>query len=247
MHPNSCPSSTRPRGIQTDVRAIWRGLAAAAIGVAGWAASAQATVISFDDGSVTAGSTLSNQYAASGVVFSPGGGNYSGVVNPPSTNVGFATNTDLTISAFDASVGEGSPLSGLVLRSNANFAAENGDPVFTLTFSAPVTALSLDFGDVKAAFQGSPAIFAVQPLSNVAVSIALAPSTKNGTSTAVGLPVGVTTIVVVPGTNKDFVAVDNLKFTLAPVPEPTTVAMSLLGFGVIGAAWHRRRQSPVTR
>ena len=217
-----------------------RGLAAA--GLLGWATSADATVISFDD--AAEGTILSTQYANQGVTFSPGGGAYTGVVNPPSTNAGFATNTDLTISAFDASLGEGSPLSGMVLRSNAGFTAENGDPVFTLTFNAPVTSLSLDFGDVKNAFQGSAAIFAVQPVSNVAVSIALAPSTKNGTATAVGLPANVRTIVVVPGTAKDFVAVDNLTFTLGTnaVPEPTTVTASLVGLGALGLALKRRRR-----
>ncbi len=206
----------------------------------GWAASAHATVVSFDN--LAVGTVVSTQYAGEGVTFSPGGGSYTGVVNPPSTNAGFATNTDLTISAFDGSLGEGAPLSGMVLRSNANFAAENGDPVFTLTFSAPVTSLSLDFGDVKNAFQGEAAIFAVEPATNEAVSIALAPSAKNGTATAAGLPAGVTTIVVVPGTNKDFVAVDNLTFTLAaPVPEPTTAATFLVGLGVLGLLLKRRR------
>ena len=243
MFLNSLSSSTCACSSQAGKRTAWRGLAAAAAGFLGWAASAHATVISFDDGSVAVGTTLSTQYARLGVTFASGGGSYNGVVNPPSTNAGFATNTDLTISAFDASVGEGSPLSGLVLRSAANFAAENGDPVFTLTFSAPVTALSLDFGDVKAAVQGTEAIFAVEPGSNQALSIALAPSAKNGTATAVGLPAGTTTVIVVPGTNKDFVAVDNLNFTLAAVPEPTTIATSILGLGVLGMALCRRRSA----
>ena len=211
-----------------------------AAGLLGWTDSAHATVVSFDN--LAAGTVVGTQYANAGVTFSPGGGSYTGVVNPPSTNAGFATNTDLTISAFDATLGEGAPLSGMVLRNNANFANENGDPVFTLTFNAPVASLSLDFGDVKNAFQGEAAIFAVEPATNQAVSIALSPSTKNGTATAVGLPTGVTTAVVVPGTNKDFVAVDNLTFTLAaPVPEPTTVAALLVGFGALGVVLKRRR------
>ncbi len=214
--------------------------AAVAAGVLGWAAQAHATVISFDDGAVAAGTTLSTQYASRGVTFSPGGGSYTGVVNPPGTDQGFATNTDLTISTFDSTLGEGAPLSGLVLRSDSGFLIENGDPVFTMTFNAPVTALSLDFGDVKSGFQGSAAIFAVQPVSGVAVSIALAPNTKNGTATAVGLPTGVTTIVVVPGTAKDFVALDNLTFTLAPVPEPATVTAFLMGLGALSVALRRR-------
>ncbi len=209
------------------------------ISVLGWAVSASATVITFDN--IAVGSTLSTQYASQGVTFAPGGGSYTGVVNPPSTNVGFATNTDLTISNFDPGLGEGAPLSGLVLRSDAGFLMENGDPVFTMTFSAPVASLSLDFGDVKNAFQGSPAIFALQPASNVAVSIALSPDTKNGTATAVGLPVGVTQIIVVPGTSKDFVALDNLNYTFAAVPEPTSVAASLLGLALLGVVLKRRQ------
>lgn len=219
-----------------------RGLAVVvAAGVFGWAARADATIVTFDDGAVSAGTVLSTQYANQGVTFAPGGGSYTGVVNPPQTNAGFATNTDLTLSNFDPNLGEGTPLSGLVLRSDVGFMMENGDPVFTMTFRSPVTALSLDFGDVKNAFQSSPAIFALQPSSNVAVSVALSPDSRNGTATAVGLPAGVTQIIVVPGTTKDFVALDNLNFTLAPVPEPSAVGASLLGAGVLVVLMRRRR------
>ena len=236
-------SSTHLRLTRNAMSPSFRRLAAtASIATLGWVATANATVISFDDGAVAAGSTLSTQYASEGVIFAPGGGSYTGVVNPPSTSVGFATNTDLTISTFESSLGEGAPLSGLVLRSDVNFGNENGDPVFTMTFNAPVTSLSVDFGDVKNAFQGSPALFAVET-SGEAVSIALAPNTKNGTSTAVGLPAGVTTIVVVPGTHNDFVAVDNMTYTLVPVPEPTTVAASLAGFGLLAVVLRSRQRT----
>ena len=236
-------SSTHLHLARNAVFPSFRRLAAtASIATLGWVAAANATVISFDDGAVVAGSTLGTQYASKGVVFAPGGGLYTGVVNPPSTSVGFATNTDLTISALDSSVGEGAPLSGLVLRSDANFGNENGDPVFTMTFNAPVTSLSVDFGDVKNAFQGSPALFAVETTGE-AVSIALAPNAKNGTSTAVGLPAGVTTIVVVPGTHNDFVAVDNITYTLSAVPEPSTVAASLAGFGLLMVVLRLRQRT----
>ena len=98
------PAHLRPA--RNAVSPSFRRLAAtASIATLGWVAAANATVISFDDGAVTTGSTLSTQYASEGVVFAPGGGSYTGVVNPPSTSVGFATNTDLTISTFESSLG----------------------------------------------------------------------------------------------------------------------------------------------
>ena len=210
------------------------------VGVLGWTASASATVITFDNGSVVAGNTLSNQYASQGVTFAPGGGQYQGVVDPP-TGSGFATNTDLTISQSSASLGEGSPLSGLVLRSEAGFDQENGNPVFTMTFSSPLATLSLDFGDVTSEYQSAAAIFALQPNNN-AVQIALEPGRQNGTVTAVGIPTGVTKIIVVPGGSDDFVALDNLNYTFAAVPEPTSVAASLVGLGLLGVVWKRRQR-----
>ena len=211
-------------------------------GFLGWSASASAVVVNFDNGSVVAGNMLSNQYASQGVTFAAGGGQYQGVVDPP-TGSSFATNTDLTISQSSASLGEGAPLSGLVLRSEAGFNQENGNPVFTMTFSAPLATLSLDFGDVTSAYQYAPAIFALQPNNN-AVQIALEPGTQNGTSTAVGIPTGVTKIIVVPGGSDDFVAVDNLNYTFAAaagVPEPTSIAASLVGLGLLGFVWKRRQ------
>ena len=53
-----------------------------------------------------------------------------------------------------------------------------------------------------------------------------------------------TKIIVVPGAKDDFVAVDNLNFTFAAaagVPEPTSVAASLVGLGLLGVLWKRRQ------
>lgn len=209
-------------------------------GFLGWAAAADATTITFDDGAVTAGSLLSNQYASQGVTFAAGGGQYQGVVNPPSGS-DFATNTDLTVSQFSASLGEATPLSGLVLRSEAGFNKEDGNPVFTITFSSSLATLSLDFGDVTTDYNFQAAIFALQSNGN-AVPIALEPGTQNGTATAVGIPTGVNKIIVVPGASDDFVAVDNLNFTFAAVPEPTPLAASFVGLVLLALVWKRRQR-----
>ena len=208
-----------------------------AVGLLGCAASSKATVITFDN--LAVGTVLSNQYASQGVTFAAGGGQYQGVVNPPSGS-SFATNTDLTISQFSTSLGEGSPLSGMVLRSETGFNNENGNPVFTMTFSQPLATLSLDFGGVLSAYYYEAALFALQPNGN-AVQIALEPGTQNGTATAAGIPTGVTQIIVVPGASDDFVAVDNLNYTYA-VPEPTPVAASFIGLGLLGVLWKRRQR-----
>ena len=214
--------------------------ALAIAGILGWAASANATIVTFDNGSVVAGNTLSNQYASQGVTFAAGGGQYSGVVNPNS-DYSFATNTDLTVSQFNASLGEGAPLSGLVLRSQAGFNQENGNAVFTMTFSQPLATLSLDFGAVSSDYYYQAALFALQS-SGTAVQIALEPGSQNGTTTAVGVPSNVTQIIVVPGAKDNFVALDNLNFTFAAVPEPTSVAASLVGLGLLGVVYKRRQR-----
>lgn len=208
----------------------------AAISAVGTAASARATSITFDDGLVASGATLANQYASLGVTFAPGGGSITGVINPAGTTQGFATNVDMTIGPIE--IGSAAPLSGLALRTYNGYNAENGDPVFTMTFSSPISLLSLDFGSVSTS-AGQAAVFAVNPATGTAVTVGFEPSAANGTVTATGLPTGTRTIIVVPGTYNDYVAIDNLNFTV--VPEPTTVAMSLFGAGVLGVMMVRRR------
>ena len=155
----------------------------------------------------------------------------------PNSDYSFATNTDLTIYQY----GNASPVSGLVLRSAPGFKQENGNPVFTMTFSMPLATLSLDFAGVTSDYYFQAAVFALQPNGN-AVQIALEPGSQNGTSTAVGIPVGATQFIVVPGAADDFVVVDNVNFTFAAVPEPTSVATSLVGLGLLGFMWRRKRQ-----
>ena len=208
----------------------------AGVGVLTMAASMRATVITFDDGAVVAGNTLSNQYASQGVTFAAGGGSISGVINPAITTQGFATNTNLLIDGTLES-GVAAPLSGLVLRTLNGWLAEDGDAVFTMNFSSAVAFLSIDFGS-NASTQG--VIFAVNPLTGTATTVGSTVSTTvNGTVTATNIPAGAKTFVIVPGNYGDYVAIDNINFTA--VPEPSTLAVSVLGVGLLGA-WLRRRR-----
>ena len=213
-----------------------RGLAATAVlALCGLGVSANAAVITFDDGAGASGAVLGSQYAAQGVTFAPGGGTISGVVNPASTTQGFATNTSLLITTA-ASETVTAPLSGLILRSTNGWLAETGDAVFTMTFTSAVTALSIDFGSVGGSV-GQPSIYAVNPATGIALAVG-APTLVNGTVTAVGIPTGATTFVVLPGNYNDYVGLDNINFTA--VPEPGTLVACGLGMGAIAALRRRR-------
>ncbi len=213
-------------------------LTVAALAVA-TATAAHATTITFDDGLVTAGSVLSNQYAGLGVTFAPGGGSTPGVIAPTFRAGAFAPNTDMSIGALSTSASVGAPLSGLILHTSPGWAAETANPVFTMTFSLAITTLSMDFGGNSST---QPSIFAVNPATGVAVTVASSlATTVNGTLTAVGLPTGTQTVIVLPGSYNDYVAVDNIVFTA--VPEPSTVAASVLGLGALGLVVRRQRRA----
>lgn len=202
------------------------------------ASSSFATLINFDDGSVNAGNVLSNQYAAQGVTFAAG--NTTGASISPSGlgGSGFATNTDMTIvslSGGDVGGGAGAPMSGLILRSFNGWLNEDNDAIFTMSFTDQVTSISVVFGGI--ADTGSTRIFAVNG-ANAVVASATASTTGTQTLSLTGLS-GVNRIVVTPGDFNDWVGVDNIDFTTAPVPEPAS--MTALGLGV--AALIRRRRN----
>jgi hypothetical protein len=114
-----------------------------------------ATLITFDEGLVSEGDTLFDQYAAMGVFFTPNGftGTNSITGNP------FATNSDMTITATDLG-GLGSPalVSGNLLHSFGGWLAEDGDPSIVMTFAFDVSSVSADFAGM--AIVGSTGLMA---------------------------------------------------------------------------------------
>ena len=180
---------------------------------------AESNFINFDDGAVGEGSILSNQYAAMGVHFLPNH-TASGVPNPPSGSP-FATNSAMDITNNNFGGGIGAPLSGFVLHSLFGWSGENGNPTMTMVFNDRVQMLRMDVGGNAYSDSG---IFAVDTQSNAVYDSSFAPSGVNVTMILTP-STPTTTFVIVMGAFDDWVGIDNISWTRAPVPEPGTLTI----------------------
>lgn len=188
---------------------------------------AWAATLTFED--LAAGTVLSDQYAAQGVSFS------ANLFSGPGTSTSgqpWATNTDMTLAASAGSdvgsLGLPSLVSGNVLRSSSGWTGETGDPSFLMTFSTPVSSVSMDFAGVFEpadvtlwAYDGGELLGAVS-------------GTAAGQFTLSFAADEITSVAVRPGTYNDWVGVDNIEF--APVPEPRSHEMSAAAVALLGAA-----------
>ncbi len=194
-------------------------------------AAAQASAITITFNELSAGTTLANQYAGLGAVFTPNAftGNGSSASGEP-----WATNTHMTIVDSQGpdvgTLGLPALASGNVLRSRPGWLGENGDASFLISFSTPVSAFSADFlgvdefADVTIwAYNGSTLLGSVS-------------GTTTGQFTLGYTAPSITSVAVRPGNYFDWVAVDNINFT--PVPEPASYL--LMGLGVAALALRRR-------
>jgi PEP-CTERM motif len=191
----------------------------------GAAVNAGAVEINFDD--LAVGTQLSTQY--SGVVFS---------ANALAGDL-YATNTDMTIvsSLGPDVIGLGKPnlVSGNVLRSYSAWLNETGDPSFRISFSDAIASFSADFAGV---FTSSGVQLLAYDGSTLLGSTAGTSNKAQFTLSIAGEHI--TSVVVVPGTLDDYVAVDDIQYTAAAVPEPSTWALSTMGLGFV--AWASRRK-----
>lgn len=182
------------------------------------------------------GDTLSNQYAAWGVTFSSSP--YTGTDSP---NGGWATNTDMTIVAVGGgdTGGLGSPtlVSGKILHSFNGWLNEDGDGSFLMSFSSPISAISVDFAGIATPSSTGLDIYNT---AGAYVTSVFAPGTGQRTLTYVGTDIGF--VVVTAGDYNDWVGVDNISFQVAAaVPEPESYGLLALGLGVLAIAARRRR------
>jgi hypothetical protein len=218
-------------------------LCALACGLFFAAGAASAVTINFEN--LASGATLSNQYAALGAVFSPNA--FSGA--NPGTGALWATNTDMTVVDLNSNglAIYGTPLlvSGNVLHSYSGWLAEQTpagvptDPSIRVSFASPINAFSADFAGVGGflgrgadvsiyAYNGSTLLGRVSGADGLAGQFTLSFSAPS-----------ITSVVMTPGSASDYVAVDNVTFTLAtPVPEVSTYVMMSLGLGLL--AFKRR-------
>lgn len=221
--------------MKTTLQAV---VAASALLVA-ISASAQSYNITFDAGDplggLAAGATLANQYAAFGVTFSPNA--FSGA-GSSSSGENWATNTNMGIVSSVpggdvGGLGVPSLVSGNLLHSFSGWLAENGDPSFRASFAGGITAFSAAFAGVGVGLDVR--LFAY----NGATLLGTVVGGGTGQFSLAFTAANITSIVVTPGSFDDWVGVDNISYTLAPIPEPETYA--LMGLGLCAVAWARRR------
>ena len=197
------------------------------------ASQASATTLTFEN--LAAGTTLSNQYAALGATFSA-----NAFTGPGTSTSGkpWSALTDMTIvSSTGADVGGlGTPaglVSGNILHSFSGWLAEtDGDPSFKITFSGLVTGFSVAFAGVSTAVDVTVYSYNGATLVN----------TVSGSSTGqfvLSYAGPLTSVAIRPGSYNDWVGVDNVNYTLAPVPEASTYAM--MGAGLALLAFRRRK------
>ncbi len=141
-----------------------------------------------------------------------------------------ATGTDVGFSGL----GLPSLESGNVLRSFAAWLNETGDPSFRVSFANPISSFSADFGGV---FSSSNVQLLAYDGSTLLSTVIGSSADDQFTLAITGAHI--TSVIVVPGTLEDYVAVDNLQYVAAAVPEPAAWAMGLLGLPLL--AWARRR------
>ncbi len=213
-----------------------KSLFAAACGLLMAATQASAVTITFED--LAEGTTLSNQYAALGVIFSPNA--FSGP-NVNSSPEPWATNTDMTVTTNPTSIfGTPALVSGKMLHSNVRHFEENGDPSMLLTFSTPINFFSADFGSILSSASSDTQIVAFNGNTILGTVVAPTCATSVCQVTLSFSAANITKVALVPGSFSDFVAVDNIVFTsTAPIPEISTYAMMALGMGLL--ALRRRR------
>ncbi len=206
--------------------------AAAALLLAATQASA-ATTITFDE--LANNTSLSNQYAALGVSFSPNA--FTGAGSSTSL-MPWATNTNMLV--VDIALGDVGALGGPSLVSSNllhGFNAwldEDGDPSFRVSFATPINAFSADFAGIAG---GTDVRLFAYNGDTLLATVAGPACTPNCQFTLSYAAASITSVVVAPGSFADWVGVDNIVFQ--PVPEAGTWVMMVLGLGVLVL---RRRQ-----
>ena len=201
--------------------------------------SVHASAVTIDFENLAVGSVLSNQYSGIGAVFA--GNAFSGAGSSTS-GAAWASNTDMTVVSSAGSdvgiLGAPSLVSGNVLGSFNGWLGEDGDPSFSILFSTPVTSVSADFAGVS-----TPAdvrLFAYNG-ANLLGSVAGMTAGQLTLSYSAG---SITRVAITPGSFDDWAAVDNIVF--APVPEPASYGMMVLGLGLLGLV-RRKRDGGVSR
>jgi hypothetical protein len=197
------------------------------------ASHAATTTIDFSaDGAGTplaAGTTIASQYASIGVTFV--GSAFADPLDPANP---FATNTDMKLAVSGGDVPAGAVIpsgAGNFLHAYTGWTQEDGESNFAILFDTRITSFSMDVYDDRV---GLTQLFAIDGDNIVDLAQTASSTTANPQTITVSKAAGFDAVGVVLGSNVDWVAVDNLRFT--SVPEPT----SMLAIGSLAFAISRR-------
>ncbi len=181
-----------------------------------------ATVFNIETAPVGSFSSLSlgSGVSVSGTDFS---GNNQSVANTPNDAAA------PSLAGYDTTFGGSNYLN--VLGGTATFTFSN--PINT--FGAYFTGVQTEFGTVTLSFNdGSSQVVTVPAQPDASGGVAFVGFTDSGHA------ISSLTVVSGSGGGGDFIGVDDVRVTFAPVPEPSTLAL-LAAAGILGAgAWARR-------
>jgi hypothetical protein len=230
-------------------------LAAATVAAFALASAAQASVNLVTNGDFSAGNTG----FTSGYAYSPATNNaegqYTVTNNPFPWNPNFASVGDHTGSGGMMFVGNGSPTAGQLVWNSGPIAILAGTDYFFEAFVANVCCNANYQGGnsppnlgFSISLNGGPAILLNTlsiPLSPVGAWNGLSTSFNSGVATTATLSlINANTIAAGNDFAVDDIFLGTQSTVTGGIPEPTTWAMLILGFGGIGAAIRRRRRLP---
>lgn len=197
------------------------------------AASSARPVITFETdtagNALAPGTTIAGQYAAQGVHFVG-----SAFDEPDNADDNFASNTDMRLTTLggDTAALPNIPVgAGNFLHTYSGWVAENGDSNLGILFDTPILSCSITFYDDTV---GLTQLFAIEGDDILDDDQTIDTFDGPPQTLTVNSSTPFTLVGVILGSNIDWVAMDNVSYSV--VPEPTTMCTA------IGALAIRRRR-----
>jgi hypothetical protein len=166
------------------------------------------------------------------------------------TGPSLAADTSASTIVVSTPIGNVTFSGGAILTAESNLPADTGslyytsyfltgglDPI-TITFPAPITNFFLDLYNGETYTE----TFTVADNTGVSNTVSLVPNTSSGTALISDPAVGNVVTIYTPDTSGFDFSIDNIGFdqpTPATTPEPSTWALMLVGFAVLGFAGYR--------
>jgi hypothetical protein len=207
-------------------------------------ASAQSSI---DFNNLPVGVTLSSQFAYSrGVNFIANafaGPNVNNTAEPWATNTGLTVSDYVALDPARPGYAVGTPMlfSSKLVRTIANYTAEDGDPSVLTTFAEPITSATVTFVGIAFAPEAAydTQLLALDASNNIlAAAHAVGAATTSQQNLTVSVPGGFYRLAIVPGNYNDVVGFDNLVYTNGTATGASWI-LDGDGYYEIGANWLR--------